>query len=47
MWTGIDSSGLIDSKLRALEEAGLKILERVSIQLESTEKVTNYLRAKN
>jgi 3,4-dihydroxy 2-butanone 4-phosphate synthase/GTP cyclohydrolase II len=33
-------------KLRALEEAGLKIIERVSIQVESTEPAANYLRTK-
>ena len=33
-------------KLRALEEAGLKIVERVSIQVESTEEAVNYLRTK-
>ncbi len=33
-------------KLRALEEAGLKIIERVSIQVESTETAANYLRTK-
>jgi 3,4-dihydroxy 2-butanone 4-phosphate synthase/GTP cyclohydrolase II len=33
-------------KLRAFEEAGLKIVERVSIQVESTEKAENYLRTK-
>src|SRR2546430_16993504 len=33
-------------KLRALEEAGLKIVERVSIQVESTERAANYLRTK-
>src|SRR5437667_9988637 len=33
-------------KLRALEEAGLKIIERVSIQVESTERAANYLRTK-
>lgn len=33
-------------KLRALEEAGLKIIERVSIQVESTEKAESYLRTK-
>src|SRR6266550_4809748 len=33
-------------KLRALEEAGLRIIERVSIQVESTEKAEGYLRTK-
>ena len=33
-------------KLQALEEAGLKIVERVSIQVESTENAENYLRTK-
>jgi 3,4-dihydroxy 2-butanone 4-phosphate synthase/GTP cyclohydrolase II len=33
-------------KLRALEEAGLKIVERVSIQVESTDKAAHYLRTK-
>jgi 3,4-dihydroxy 2-butanone 4-phosphate synthase/GTP cyclohydrolase II len=33
-------------KLRALEEAGLKIVERVSIQVESGEKAAGYLRTK-
>lgn len=33
-------------KLQALEEAGLKIVERVSIQVESTEKAAGYLRTK-
>jgi len=33
-------------KLRALEEAGLKIVERVSIQVESTEHADHYLRTK-
>jgi 3,4-dihydroxy 2-butanone 4-phosphate synthase/GTP cyclohydrolase II len=33
-------------KLRALEEAGLKIVERVSIQVESTENAAHYLRTK-
>jgi GTP cyclohydrolase II len=33
-------------KLRALEEAGLRIIERVSIQVESTERAENYLRTK-
>jgi 3,4-dihydroxy 2-butanone 4-phosphate synthase / GTP cyclohydrolase II len=33
-------------KLRALEEAGLKIVERVSIQVESSEKAEGYLRTK-
>jgi GTP cyclohydrolase II len=33
-------------KLQALEEAGLRIVERVSIQVESTEKAENYLRTK-
>ncbi len=33
-------------KLRALEEAGLRILERVSIQVEPTENAENYLRTK-
>jgi 3,4-dihydroxy 2-butanone 4-phosphate synthase/GTP cyclohydrolase II len=33
-------------KLRALEEAGLKIVERVSIQVEPTEKAGAYLRTK-
>lgn len=33
-------------KLKALEEAGLKIVERVSIQVESTEKAEHYLRTK-
>jgi GTP cyclohydrolase II len=33
-------------KLRALKEAGLKIVERVSIQVEPTEKAAGYLRTK-
>ena len=33
-------------KLRALEEAGLRIVERVSIQVEPTAKAENYLRTK-
>ena len=33
-------------KLQALEEAGLKIVERVSIQVESTDKAEHYLRTK-
>ncbi len=33
-------------KLRALEEAGLKIIERVSIQVEPGEKAAGYLRTK-
>ena len=33
-------------KLQALEEAGLEIVERVSIQVESTEKAAGYLRTK-
>jgi GTP cyclohydrolase II len=33
-------------KLRALEEAGLRIVERVSIQVEPTENAENYLRTK-
>jgi 3,4-dihydroxy 2-butanone 4-phosphate synthase/GTP cyclohydrolase II len=33
-------------KLRALEEAGLQIVERVSIQVEPTEKAIGYLRTK-
>src|SRR6266480_6690130 len=33
-------------KLRALEEAGLKIIERVSIQVESQESAAKYLRTK-
>ncbi len=33
-------------KLQALEEAGLKIVERVSIQVEPTEKAAGYLRTK-
>jgi 3,4-dihydroxy 2-butanone 4-phosphate synthase/GTP cyclohydrolase II len=33
-------------KLRALEETGLTIVERVSIQIEPTENVANYLRTK-
>ena len=33
-------------KLQALEEAGLQIVERVSIQVESTEKAEGYLRTK-
>lgn len=33
-------------KLRALEEAGLKIVERVSIEVESTEDAAGYLRTK-
>jgi len=33
-------------KLRALEEAGLNIVERVSIQVEPTEKAAGYLRTK-
>lgn len=33
-------------KLRALEEAGLKVVERVSIQVESGDKAEHYLRTK-
>jgi len=33
-------------KLRALEGAGLKIVERVSIQVEPTEKAVRYMRTK-
>jgi 3,4-dihydroxy 2-butanone 4-phosphate synthase/GTP cyclohydrolase II len=33
-------------KLRALEEAGLKIVERVSIEVDSTENAASYLRTK-
>ena len=33
-------------KLQALEEAGLKIVERVSIQVDSAESATKYLRTK-
>jgi len=33
-------------KLRALEEAGLKIVERVSIQVDSSEPAAKYLRTK-
>jgi 3,4-dihydroxy 2-butanone 4-phosphate synthase/GTP cyclohydrolase II len=33
-------------KLRALEEAGLNIVERVSIQVEPTERAVGYLRTK-
>jgi len=33
-------------KLQALEDAGLRIVERVSIQVESTEKAAGYLRTK-
>jgi len=33
-------------KLQALEEAGLKIVERVSIEVDSTEDAANYLRTK-
>ncbi|MGI8835422.1 MAG: GTP cyclohydrolase II [Pyrinomonadaceae bacterium] len=33
-------------KLRALEEAGLRIVERISIEVESTENAANYLRTK-
>ena len=33
-------------KLRALEDAGLKIIERVSIEVEPTEKAADYLRTK-
>ena len=33
-------------KLRALEEAGLRIVERVSIQVESGDEAANYLRTK-
>jgi len=33
-------------KLRALEDAGLRIVERVSIQVEPTEQAENYLRTK-
>jgi 3,4-dihydroxy 2-butanone 4-phosphate synthase/GTP cyclohydrolase II len=33
-------------KLRALEEAGLKIIERVSIEVEPTERAADYLRTK-
>lgn len=33
-------------KLRALEEAGLNIVERVSIQVESTERAAGYLKTK-
>ena len=33
-------------KLQALEDAGLRIVKRVSIQVESTDKAANYLRTK-
>lgn len=33
-------------KLKALEEAGLRVVERVSIQVESTEQAEQYLRTK-
>ena len=33
-------------KLRALEEAGLRIVERISIEVESTENAAGYLRTK-
>ena len=33
-------------KLQALEEAGLKIIERISIEVEPTEKAADYLRTK-
>jgi len=33
-------------KLRAIEEAGLKIVERVSIEVESTDRAADYLRTK-
>jgi GTP cyclohydrolase II len=33
-------------KLRALEEAGLEIVERVSIEVESSEKAARYLQTK-
>jgi GTP cyclohydrolase II len=33
-------------KLQALEEAGLKIVERVSIEVEAPEDAENYLRTK-
>jgi 3,4-dihydroxy 2-butanone 4-phosphate synthase/GTP cyclohydrolase II len=33
-------------KLQALEEAGLKIVERVSIQVDSSESAERYLRTK-
>jgi 3,4-dihydroxy 2-butanone 4-phosphate synthase/GTP cyclohydrolase II len=33
-------------KLQALEEAGLNIIERVSIEVEPTEKAADYLRTK-
>ena len=33
-------------KLRALEEAGLKIVERVSIEVDATEDAAGYLRTK-
>jgi 3,4-dihydroxy 2-butanone 4-phosphate synthase/GTP cyclohydrolase II len=33
-------------KLKALEDAGLKIVERVSIQVEPTERANHYLRTK-
>jgi len=33
-------------KLQALEEAGLRIVERISIEVESTEKAARYLRTK-
>jgi len=33
-------------KLQALEEAGLKIVERVSIEVETPEKAAYYLRTK-
>jgi 3,4-dihydroxy 2-butanone 4-phosphate synthase/GTP cyclohydrolase II len=33
-------------KLRALEEAGLRVVERISIEVEPTEKAAGYLRTK-
>jgi 3,4-dihydroxy 2-butanone 4-phosphate synthase/GTP cyclohydrolase II len=33
-------------KLKALEEAGLRIVERVSIQVESNDQAEHYLRTK-
>jgi 3,4-dihydroxy 2-butanone 4-phosphate synthase/GTP cyclohydrolase II len=33
-------------KLRALEEAGLRVIERISIEVEPTEKAAGYLRTK-
>ncbi|MFL6282874.1 MAG: GTP cyclohydrolase II, partial [Pyrinomonadaceae bacterium] len=33
-------------KLRAMEEAGLRVVERVALQVETAEPSTNYLRTK-